>query len=89
MLYGSILVVELTCKVSRFLNSFGAFTREVGVTARNFGQSVDLLFEHRAQRVDVHAQLLQQVNANTVIFGDDGLQNVERLNSLLAVAGGK
>lgn len=89
MLYRSILVVELTRKVTGFLDRLGTFTREVGVTARNFGQSVDLLFEHRAQRVDVHAQLLQQVNANTVIFGDDGLQNVERLNSLLAVAGGK
>ena len=89
MLYRSILVVELTRKITGFLDCLGTFTREVGVTARNFGQSVDLLFEHRAQRVDVHAQLLQQVNANTVIFGDDGLQNVERLNSLLAVAGGK
>ena len=83
-----VFVVELPCKITCFLDGFGAFTRKIGVAARYFGKTVQFLFQHRAQCIDVYSQFLQQVHADAVVFGDDGVQDVQWLYGLLVVARG-
>ena len=85
MLDRSVLVAERLREVARFLDRLGAFAREVDLAALDFGQSLDLLPQHAAQRADVDAQLLQQENAHAVVLGDDRIEHMQRLDGLIAV----
>ena len=83
---GDELVAQLLGVVHGFLQHLVGLAAQVGFSARYLGQRLNLLVEHEPYLLGVHAQLLEDEVGDVFAHFHDSLQQVYRLDGLLASA---